>query len=98
MDSTGKITGATIYRALGWGIDDEAARLASILPKWNPGKINGVDKGALLLLMLRFSIDGTPEPVISVSHYACFKKEDLNYLRDTKSSGEYYNIKFKEIE
>jgi len=37
----GRLTDISILRSLGGGCDEEALRLISIMPKWNPGRQNG---------------------------------------------------------
>ena len=41
VEKDGSITNVKILRGIGGGCDDEAMRVAKLMPKWNPGRQNG---------------------------------------------------------
>lgn len=41
IDENGKVTEVKVLRGIGGGCDEEAVRVARLMPQWNPGKQNG---------------------------------------------------------
>lgn len=56
VEETGLIANAKIYRKLGYGCDEEALRVLSNAPKWNPGQRRGVPSRMKMILPIRFQL------------------------------------------
>ena len=56
IDENGKIIAANIKKGLGLGCDKEALRLVSLLPNWQPGKINGTPIPTRMLMHINFRL------------------------------------------
>ncbi len=56
VDPTGKITDAKIVKSIGYGTDEEALRVVSRMPDWNPGKQNGRPVPVRFTLPIRFNL------------------------------------------
>jgi len=41
VDENGKVTRANTNTKMGYGLENEAVRVVSNMPRWNPGKVNG---------------------------------------------------------
>jgi len=58
VDENGKVTNAkTIGKELGNGLDEEAVRVISNMPKWTPGKVKGKNVKTRLVLPITFKIE-----------------------------------------
>lgn len=55
IDKTGKISDVNIIKPLGGGTDEEAIRVLTAMPKWQPGKQNGKEVSVRYTLPIRFS-------------------------------------------
>jgi protein TonB len=56
VDREGKITDIKVARSIGSGCDEEAMRVLSIMPRWNPGKQGGKTVRVSYTLPFRFVI------------------------------------------
>jgi hypothetical protein len=97
VDSAGKINSAALFKKAGWGLDDEAIRLIKMLPSWRPAQVNTINTSVLCLIPVNFAGDVSGNPVVTMKQYACFKKEELGYLKSVKKNFKQ-KIRFKEIE
>jgi protein TonB len=58
VDENGNVTSAkTIGNELGSGLDREAVRVISNMPKWNPGKVKGKNVKTRLVLPITYKIE-----------------------------------------
>ncbi|MCX6282275.1 MAG: TonB family protein [Bacteroidetes bacterium] len=57
VERDGSISNVRIKRGIGAGCDEEAARVVSLMPKWNPGKQNGQPVRVLFVLPIRFVLN-----------------------------------------
>ena len=58
VDENGKVyTPMTKGDKVGYGLDEEAARVISKMPKWNPGSIKGKNVKTRFTLPITFQID-----------------------------------------
>jgi TonB family protein len=58
VDENGKITDAkAIGKELGNGLDEEAVRVISNMPKWTPGKVKGKDVKTRVVLPITYKIE-----------------------------------------
>ncbi|QDH80668.1 TonB family protein [Echinicola soli] len=60
VSKEGKVLHPTLKRSLGMGLDDEILRIFSLesMPEWNPGIIDGKPVNTLMVLPIRFKLDG----------------------------------------
>jgi len=56
ITETGKTTDITIARGIGQGCDEEAVRVISIMPAWNPGKHNNKNVPVNFTLPIKFRL------------------------------------------
>ncbi len=54
IDESGKILRAQVLRSLGFGLDEEALRLVSQMPDWEPAKLEGMPVSAKITVPIRF--------------------------------------------
>ena len=52
----GDIKDAEVVKGLGYGMDEEAIRVVSSMPRWKPGKQNGKPVPVRYTLPIRFSM------------------------------------------
>ncbi len=52
----GSITDARVTRGIKGGCDEEAIRLLSTMPKWKPGKVNGIIVPVQMMLPIIFAL------------------------------------------
>ena len=52
----GKITNVTLTRGIGYGCDEEAVRVVSIMPAWRPGKLNQKNIPVNFTLPIKFRL------------------------------------------
>jgi protein TonB len=57
IEPDGSVSHVTVKRGIGSGCDEEAARVVSSMPKWNPGKQNGQAVRVLLTLPVKFVLN-----------------------------------------
>jgi len=57
IEPDGSVSHITVKRGIGSGCDEEAARVVSSMPKWNPGKQNGQAVRVLLTLPVKFVLN-----------------------------------------
>jgi len=58
VDENGNVTDAkTIGKELGNGLDEEAVRVISKMPKWTPGKVKGKDVKTRVVLPITYKIE-----------------------------------------
>ena len=59
VDENGKVTNAKVIgNKLNNGLDEEAVRVVSDLPKWTPGKVKGKDVKTRIVLPITYKIEG----------------------------------------
>jgi protein TonB len=56
IEKDGSISDIQVVRGIGGGCDEEAIRVIKLLPKWIPGKQNGVTVRAYCILPIQFSL------------------------------------------
>lgn len=54
VDKKGKVSKVEIVRGLGFGCDEEAIRVISMLPDWKPGKQNGISVAVKMNIPIQF--------------------------------------------
>jgi len=58
VDENGKVTNAkTIGKELGNGLDEEAVRVISNMPKWTPGKVKGKEVKTRVVLPITYKVE-----------------------------------------
>lgn len=57
IDTNGKVTEIKVVKGLGSGCDEEAVRVLSIMPNWNPGILNGQKVRVIYNVPFAFDID-----------------------------------------
>jgi protein TonB len=58
IDENGSVSNAKVIgKELGSGLDDEAVRVISNMPKWTPGKVKGKDVKTRLVLPITYKIE-----------------------------------------
>lgn len=56
VDKNGIVSNPVVVRSLGSGCDEEALRIISLMPKWNPGVENGKPVAVWYSLPVKFTI------------------------------------------
>ena len=56
VDESGAVTNVKIIKGIGYGCDEEAARVVAAMPLWKPGKINGRAVRTVYVLPVAFKI------------------------------------------
>ncbi len=56
VERDGSITNINVVRDIGGGCGDEAARVVSLMPKWNPGKQRGTPVRVMFTLPVKFDL------------------------------------------
>jgi TonB family protein len=59
VQTDGSITDIRAKKGIGAGCDEEAIKAVQSLPKWNPGKNNGVAVKSRLVLPINFKLNGS---------------------------------------
>ncbi len=54
VNEDGTVTSARVARSIGGGCDEEALRIVNSMPKWKPGKQNGMPVKVLFTLPIKF--------------------------------------------
>ena len=54
VDEKGNITDIRLLRGIGGGCDEEALRVVKLMPKWIPGKQNGMPVRVIVTLPVKF--------------------------------------------
>lgn len=54
IDLDGNVTKPAVYKSAGWGMDEEAMRIISIMPPWIPAKINGQNVACYFKVPIHF--------------------------------------------
>lgn len=57
VNEDGSVTDAQVVRGIGGGCDEEALRMVNSMPKWKPGKQNGMAVKVLFTLPIKFVLD-----------------------------------------
>jgi protein TonB len=57
VNEDGAVTNARVARGIGGGCDEEALRIVSGMPKWKPGKQNGMPVKVLFTLPIKFVLN-----------------------------------------
>jgi len=57
IEADGSISNVKVLRGIGGGCDEEAVRIISIMPKWNPGMKNGKAVRVQFNLPIKFTLD-----------------------------------------
>lgn len=58
VDENGRVSNAKVIgKELGSGLDDEAVRVISNMPKWTPGKVKGKDVKTRVVLPITYKIE-----------------------------------------
>jgi len=57
VNEDGVVTNAKVVKGIGGGCDQEALRIVSGMPKWKPGKQNGVAVKVYFVLPIVFQLD-----------------------------------------
>jgi len=58
VEEDGSISNIRTIKGIGYGCDEEAIRIIKIMPRWNPGKINGKPIRVAINIPTQFQIDG----------------------------------------
>ena len=58
VDERGRVRDAHVTNKLGRGLDEEALRVVSSMPPWNPGTVNGHPVKTRITLPVIFQIEG----------------------------------------
>ena len=59
IDENGNIAGVTtLGTKLGYGLEEEAVKVVSNMPKWNPGKIKGKNVKTRMILPITYRLEG----------------------------------------
>ena len=56
VDLTGKIQNVKIIKSLGYGCDQEVERVITLMPKWNPSKVNGYAVATNISMPIQFAL------------------------------------------
>lgn len=56
VDTNGRLTEVKVLKGIGFGCDEEAVRVLSLAPPWNPGKQRGVPVKVRMRMPIAFSI------------------------------------------
>lgn len=59
IEKDGSITNVSVLKDIGGGCGEEAMRVVKAMPKWNPGKENGVTVRTSFNLPIKFVLNGT---------------------------------------
>jgi TonB family protein len=62
VNEYGNIRKAEVVKGLGFGLDDEAARVVWTMPKWNPAIQNGEAVASQHTVPIKFQLEAAPEP------------------------------------
>ena len=57
VNENGSISNARVEKGIGGGCDEEALRIVSSMPKWKPGKQNGMPVKVLFTLPIKFVLN-----------------------------------------
>ncbi len=57
VDKFGKVSNIRIERGIGGGCDEEVLRVLKLMPRWNPGKINGKMVSSMFRLPINFKLN-----------------------------------------
>ncbi len=57
VNEDGSVSNARVVRGIGGGCDEEALRMVNSMPKWKPGKQNGVAVKVIFALPIKFVLD-----------------------------------------
>jgi len=57
VSEDGTVTSARVARSIGGGCDEEALRIINSMPKWKPGKQNGIPVKVLFTLPIKFVLN-----------------------------------------
>ena len=57
VNEDGSVSNARVVRGIGGGCDEEALRMVNSMPKWKPGKQNGVAVKVIFALPIKFILD-----------------------------------------
>ncbi len=57
VNEDGSVTDAQVVRGIGGGCDEEALRMVNSMPKWKPGRQNGMAVKVLFTLPIKFVLD-----------------------------------------
>jgi protein TonB len=60
VEADGSLSGINVQKPIGGGCDEEAIRVTSAMPRWNPGKRNGKPVRVLVRMPVVFRIPGNP--------------------------------------
>lgn len=56
IEPDGSVTNISVMRSLGGGCDEEAVRVAKLMPKWNPGKQRGKPVRVSYMMPVNFKL------------------------------------------
>lgn len=56
VDATGKVTNPVIMKSLGYGCDEEALRIISLMPAWQPGMQDGKPVAVRMVIPILFQL------------------------------------------
>ncbi len=57
VEKDGSISNVTVVRGIGAGCDEEAVRVVKSMPRWTPGKNNGIPVRVLFKLPVKFTLE-----------------------------------------
>ena len=57
VSEDGSVTHARVTRGIGGGCDEEALRVVGAMPKWKPGRQNGIPVKVLYTIPIKFQLD-----------------------------------------
>ena len=61
IEKNGDVTNAKVKRGIGGGCDEEALRVISMMPPWEPGKVKGEPVRVAMGLPIKFALDDGPK-------------------------------------
>jgi len=56
VEKNGEITNLKVLHGLGYGLDEETMRTIRLMPKWLPGRVNGVSVRVKMVVPVSYSI------------------------------------------
>jgi len=69
ISQNGLIDSAVVLRGIGYGCDEEAARVIKSMPRWNPGMLNGKPTSVYYTLPVTFRLEDDIKPADTSAHH-----------------------------
>lgn len=61
VNEDGNISNTSVQKLLGYGLDEEAMRVVGAMPKWKPGRNNGVNVKVYFVIPIKFVLTDDAE-------------------------------------